>query len=132
MSDFKDSVDWNYAVARLRTSCIGQPLELQAVWMFEILAVLLFLKHKDKAKDVKRIEGAYRLTHAKMINFAASVGLTESTVGILSAYRDKFVHFGYLEATPLLERFFSETSSQDLDRLQQYTGVTLNMRNSLA
>lgn len=131
MNDFQDSVNWDYAVTRLRTACMGQPIELQLLWLFEILTILLF-KANVGTRYVIRMDEAYRLTHRNMASVAGSLGLSKLTVGRLASYRDTFVHFGYLEATPLLEKFFERTSSEEIDLLQQVTGVTLNMRNSLA
>lgn len=131
MSDFKDSIDWSYMMQRLQVACLGQPLELQLLWLFEILSIFLFLKNKDASRHIIRLDKSYRLTHANMPILAADLGFTPKFIKQLADYRDTFVHFGYLEAAPLLTKFFESISPEELGLLQQVTGVTLNMRNSL-
>lgn len=130
MSDFTDDIDWMYAAKRLKLACMGQVLELQLVWMFEILSIVLFsinIKHKY----VIRLDKSYRLTHANMKLLADTVGLQKRTVGYLSDYRDKFVHFGYLEAQPQLDKLLENVPSEDMDKLQRITGVTLDFNSRL-
>lgn len=131
MSDFRDGIDWNAAVTRLRLSCTGQALDIQVVWMFEVLAIQLFLIAKGTPL-VTRLSKSWRLTHRDMRKLAPEVGLRISTVQRLSTYRDTFCHFGFLDAKLLLQDFLLKTDSDELDRLQQYTGVTLNLRNQLS
>lgn len=131
MSDFKDNIDWELAVQRLRLSCAGQCLDLQLVWMFEILAILMFLNNKE-SKYVLRLAESWRLTHKNMPNLAEAIGISRVLVRKLGEYRDTFCHFGFLAAKPIMQDVLSESNSEELDRLQQYTGVTLNLRNQLS
>lgn len=130
MSDFQDNIDWKYTVIRLRSSCVGQPLNIQLIWMFEILSIVLFTLN-TKSRYVVRLDKSYRLTHEHMVYLAATVGLQSSTIGYLSAYRNKFVHFGYLEAQTLLDKLLQNITEEDLKQLQKITGVTLDFDNRL-
>lgn len=131
MSDFTDGTDWELAVQRLRLSCVGQCLDLQMVWLFEILAILLFQANKG-SKYVVRLSKSWRLTHRDMPKLVPAVGISQSLVNRLIAYRNTFCHFGFLDAKPLLQEFLATAPPEELDRLQRYTGVTLNLRNQLS
>lgn len=130
MSDFKDDINWNIALSDLREACKYRVLELQLVWMFEIITILLF-QINIGSKLVRRLDGAYRLTHKGVIQLASQVGVREGTLGRLSEYRDTFVHFGYLRAKPLLLEFLEYVTVEELDNLMQVSEVTLNLRNGL-
>ena len=60
MSDFKDDINWNIALSDLREACKYRVLELQLVWMFEIITILLF-QINIGSKLVRRLDGAYNI-----------------------------------------------------------------------
>lgn len=130
MSDFKDEIDWNLAIHDLREACKYRVLEMQLIWLFEIISILLF-QNNIGSKLVRRLDGYYRLTHKDAIQLAPQIGVRESVFRKLSDYRDTFVHFGYLRAKPLLLEFLEYVTVEELDNLMQVSEVTLNLRNGL-
>ena len=119
---------WIKAADIIRADIIRAPIELQLVWVFELLLLMAFVKnHKDNkfikwnsekaSLDSKRCFSFYDKQYARTIN-------------ILGKFRNTFVHFGFAAASAYF-RDIMDTCS-DLDQLcEQYVKIKLNRGNRI-
>lgn len=126
MSDYSFNTDFDKLIRVLRQSAVGAPVELQLVWMAELLSILLLLKNRDNPTScIIKQTGYWRITHGATPSLAATVGLQHKTVSLLLKFRDAFVHNGSIAAVQLQLQLLS-LPQKELDTLQEITGVKLN------
>lgn len=131
MSDYKFSTDFGKLVTVLRQSTAGAPIELQLVWMAELLSILLLLTNRDRPNGhIIKQTGSWRITHSIAPTLAPTVGLHPKTVSLLLKFRNTFVHNSSIAAAQLQLQLLS-IPQKELDTLQEVTGVKLNQGRSL-
>lgn len=131
MSDYKFSTDFGKLVTVLRQSTAGAPIELQLVWMAELLSILLLLKNRDRPNGhIIKQTGSWRIPHSIAPTLAPTVGVHPKTVSLLLKFRNTFVPNGSIAAVQLQSQLLS-IPQKELDTLQEVTGVKLNQGRSL-
>ena len=130
VSDYTYDINFEERVRSLRQSATGMPIELQLVWVAELLCIWLLLKNRDSSNKVIHLDKAWRLTHRSATMLANTAGLGFRTVAILFDFRDAFVHEGLLSAVPYQLQLLSRPQ-QEFDTLQKVVGVKLNPGRSL-
>lgn len=130
MSDYTYDINFEERVRSLRQSATGMPIELQLVWVTELLCIWLLLKNRDSSNKVIHLDKAWRLTHRSATMLANTAGLGFRTVAIIFDFRDAFVHEGLSSAVQYQLQLLS-LPQQELDTLQKVVGVKLNIGRSL-
>lgn len=130
MSDYTFNINFEERINELRQSAIGAPVELQIVWMAELLCICLLLKYRDSSRKIIKLDKAWRLTHKAAAVMVSDIGVSFQTAVDLFGFRDTFVHAGLIAAVPHQIQFLSRPQSE-LDILQKFTGVNLNQGRSL-
>lgn len=125
MSDYSFNTDFDKLIRVLRQSAVGAPVELQLVWMAELLSILLLKNRDNPTSCIIKQTGYWRITHGATPSLAATVGLQHKTVSLLLKFRDAFVHNGSIAAVQLQLQLLS-LPQKELDTLQEITGVKLN------
>lgn len=125
MSDYSFNTDFDKLIRVLRQSAVGAPVELQLVWMAELLSILLLKNRDNPTSCIIKQTGSWRITHGATPSLAATVGLQHKTVSLLLKFRDAFVHNGSIAAVQLQLQLLS-LPQKELDTLQEITGVKLN------
>lgn len=125
MSDYSFNTDFDKLIRVLRQSAVGAPVELQLVWMAELLSILLLKNRDNPTSCIIKQTGSWRITHGATPSLAATVGLQHKTVSLLLKFRDAFVHNGSIAAVQLQLQLLS-MPQKELDTLQEITGVKLN------
>lgn len=65
MSDYTYDINFEERVRSLRQSATGMPIELQLVWVAELLCIWLLLKNRDSSNKVIHLDKAWRLTQVR-------------------------------------------------------------------
>lgn len=130
MSDYSFNTDFDKLIRVLRQSAVGAPVELQLVWMAELLSILLLKNRDNPTSCIIKQTGYWRITHGATPSLASTVGLQHKTVSLLLKFRDAFVHNGSIAAVQLQLQLLS-LPQKELDTLQEITGVKLNIGRSL-
>lgn len=130
MSDYSFNTDFDKLIRVLRQSAVGAPVELQLVWMAELLSILLLKNRDNPTSCIIKQTGYWRITHGATPSLASTVGLQHKTVSLLLKFRDAFVHNGSIAAVQLQLQLLS-LPQKELDTLQEITGVKLNPGRSL-
>lgn len=125
MSDYSFNTDFDKLIRVLRQSAVGAPVELQLVWMAELLSILLLKNRDNPTSCIIKQTGYWRITHGATPSLAATVGLQHKTVSLLLKFRDAFVPNGSIAAVQLQLQLLS-LPQKELDTLQEITGVKLN------
>lgn len=125
MSDYSFNTDFDKLIRVLRQSAVGAPVELQLVWMAELLSILLLKNRDNPTSCIIKQTGYWRITHGATPSLASTVGLQHKTVSLLLKFRDAFVHNGSIAAVQLQLQLLS-LPQKELDTLQEITGVKLN------
>lgn len=125
MSDYSFNTDFDKLIRVLRQSAVSAPVELQLVWMAELLSILLLKNRDNPTSCIIKQTGSWRITHGATPSLAATVGLQHKTVSLLLKFRDAFVHNGSIAAVQLQLQLLS-LPQKELDTLQEITGVKLN------
>lgn len=123
MSDYSFNTDFDKLIRVLRQSAVGAPVELQLVWMAELLSILLLKNRDNPTSCIIKQTGYWRITHGATPSLASTVGLQHKTVSLLLKFRDAFVHNGSIAAVQLQ---LLSLPQKELDTLQEITGVKLN------
>lgn len=125
MSDYSFNTDFDKLIRVLRQSAVGAPVELQLVWMAELLSILLLKNRDNPTSCIIKQTGYWRITHGATPSLASTVGLQHKTVSLLLKFRDAFVHNGSIAAVQLQLQLLS-LPQKELDTLQEIMGVKLN------
>ena len=127
--------DYDYVLTRLRQACVGTPVELQLVWAFEILVILMYLKLRELPSRSKLLgapaDNNYVDTFdtSKLSHAHAYLGIDREICGRLIKFRHLFVHKGYLEAQPYLTGILN--CDAGLASLSIVTGIDFTITNTL-
>lgn len=131
MPEFTKDFNVSAVLNSFRKSFKYYPIELQLVWLLEILLILSYDKLKGtntKLLKYHKESGNWTLNQkkARIIIFELT-NCDLSTVAVLEDFRNKYVHLG---ATVAYDDFISLCTKEDnkytLNYLADFVGVTLN------
>ena len=133
MGEFRNNDNYAKELNLLRKSTKDYPLELQLVWLFEILMILTYIAHVRKHLYMKynTDRDTYVITQSKCVSYV-SRGLRDADVmSLLAKFRDAYVHEGSLSDA---SRMFQELVDDHKDALRILAGkaqINLNFGFSM-
>lgn len=103
------------------------PIELQLVWLYEIIVKTTLIKCKDK---FKRVKDNYVISVMSLHELTAESDDELYTLQRLSLFRNRFVHFSYYN----IEKLWNDCIQTQavLNTIAQRYGVYLNWNKTVA
>lgn len=118
------------ALSLLKKDFAYYPIELQLVWLSEIMLVLTFIDMSDNGTlQLNKKQDRYVLTQQMARSILAPMLRGDRYILILNTLRNIYVHKGSLAALPQYRKLLIYKCH--IDKLAEFAGVTLNWNCSL-
>lgn len=128
--EFELNFDPNVICNMLRKSFHYYPIEMQLVWLSELLLITAFTRIENPNKiKLNKAKDKYVFTQRDSRFIINNILNDNYTYTLLDKFRNEYVHKGSDCAYDLFKELFS--SRNPVDKLAKFAGVTLNWNCSL-
>ena len=113
-------------ITKLMVSIVKYPLELQLIWLADLLCNLMLLKYPTAFKNFKSVEGSNEvsISYRFLIKILGTELKELYLIELLFTFRNTYVHKGADVAKPYFDELLS--NKEGLQHLTEYACVTLN------
>lgn len=109
-------------LSKLLVDIVNYPLELQLVWLTEILLYTVI------SRENYSVDKVY-VHYSEVPEMLAAAGLPKNTSSLLFKFRNTYVHLGHTAALPILRTLIQDEPG--LGTLADYAGVSLSYNKTL-
>lgn len=125
-------VNFNYyeTIATLRESCKFMPLELQLIWLLEILLLSAYMGNRSKVRRFN-YKGQHIYSFNDLRRASKKItGIEPNTLRLLIKFRNTYVHEGWLSAKDMYETLIYP-ERHNLIKIADAAKVDINFNYSL-
>lgn len=135
MPEFAKDFNAEDALNSFRKSLKYYPIELQLVWLFEMLVIIAYTKASEDGSSLigfNKRSGNYVLTQSKTRVIISSILASDKILKLLETFRNYYVHKGPDQAYKFYKDVFTKSNRRnEMNKLADLAGVTLNWNCSL-
>lgn len=128
--EFEFDFNCDKVLAELRKEFEYYPIELQLVWLSEMLLIIAFgtIKNTKKVK-LNKNNNKYVFTQRNAESILGSIIQNSKIPLLLNKYRNEYVHRGAYNSFYMFKEIFDNATI--INKLAEYAGVKLNWNCSL-
>ena len=124
MTEYLPDFDYTEYIERLKADMKYYPVELQLVWLLELLLMLVYLQHRSSYTVNDR--GKHVFYARNLIDYLGdNKKINMSFMRVFTQFRNKYVHEGPTAASSLYDKLIHKYTDQ-LKILAKFVGIRLN------
>lgn len=128
--EFEFSFDCAKVLSEMRKEFKYYPIELQLIWLSEMLLIIAFGIIKDKKKvKLNKNKDKYVFTQRNAESILSTITLDSEIPILLDTFRNAYVHRGAYNAFYKFKEILDNVTL--INKLAEFAGVTLNWNCSL-
>ena len=130
MGEYNVTYDYYQTIAKLRESVKYMPLELQLIWLLEILLLSSYMAARSKAVRVNK-KGKHVFSFKDLLRSSRNIPCLDiNTLRLLIKFCNTYVHEGWLSAKDMYETLIYP-ERHNLIKIADAAKVDINLNYSL-